>query len=705
MRGERFITAGILAAALGAPMAATAAEGDPDADFIAQQTAEGETTEFICENGFITVLFFDSGGTLVSSVESGTTCDPADFADGDVDGQAAGDNVDAALDQLFPGRNANSDLAGLFGIPVNVGFGAPGGAPPRQRDDAALNACFDRVAQIAAQLDAAEAKLAKIEGEIAGLKAGGPEVLKANFLDAATRNGEGDPERADVLARGANDAQRRLDVSIPGLVNLARNDPEKFQANIDAVRKQIAENQAAVNKNRRAARETQKQIVKKGKEVAAVIGGGGVVKEKGDTGLLGKTKVSGALGNISRGVKIGTAIAGFIVGAELDEDALELQAALVDDLKAIADNLEQIKNDVAKVDFRTQEIEANRQRDIANLIKKREGERKKAVAKVLRLRVVLDREDDRCEELQRTSAAPAPAIAVATRGGGLSLGTRLSDIRSQGRPQAGSAFGLGVLADDRLDVWVNTSLSFIDDGRDGLGQSGEAASLSLGASWRASPMFTFGGALRYGFSDTSGATGAAETEVLSLALFGQTKVGEIAVTGVGAVSFANTESLTTQNGAQATGDVSSTGFAVQVSASRSFPLGNGLSLTPGLSASYAHVDRDADVLSDGTAQPGAQTDSLSVSAGLGLGGSMTAEDGTVLSPSLGVSGFANLTQSRQFLTDDGSTVSSGSFGGSVGVGLGVQPAFGGSASFGAGISAVEGGQIAVSLSANLRLKF
>lgn len=95
---------------------AFAAAGDDSASDIASRTAPGETTSQSCgPNGFVIVTFL-SGGTVVSTIESGTSCIPGGGGGGGGDGSSPPlpSDVQSQLEQDLLQQRINGLTAGLL---------------------------------------------------------------------------------------------------------------------------------------------------------------------------------------------------------------------------------------------------------------------------------------------------------------------------------------------------------------------------------------------------------------------------------------------------------------------------------------------------------------------------------------------------------------------------------------------------------------
>lgn len=194
---HRHAATAALCAGLALPASVWAGPGDPSATFIAGNANPGETTSTACKaNGFLEVIF-RAGGTIVSSVESGTPCTPtAAPASGS---KGLGGDPDAAartrVNDALRSLQIADDLQAALDKAVREGHEyAPGEFPPE------LQEVLEREAQQATE-DQKSALRAQLQAELADARAAEQDA-KAALAEALAEIG---PARA-ALAE-AEDAQ------------------------------------------------------------------------------------------------------------------------------------------------------------------------------------------------------------------------------------------------------------------------------------------------------------------------------------------------------------------------------------------------------------------------------------------------------------------------------------------------------------------
>ncbi|MGH6737041.1 MAG: autotransporter domain-containing protein [Methyloceanibacter sp.] len=242
------------------------------------------------------------------------------------------------------------------------------------------------------------------------------------------------------------------------------------------------------------------------------------------------------------------------------------------------------------------------------------------------------------------------------------------------RAQGGSFAGL--LGDKRFNAWVNGGVVFNDNDRRGLGQSGETAVVSGGASYLISPSVNVGLAARYGDTDVSGAGGSTDAEAWSGAAFTQVLLpNSFSLAGMLAYSVVDVDGRFVQPGITATGKTDADSFAGQLVLSRGFAV-HGWTLAPNLGVSFVDIDRDAFTASDGTRVTGSSSTQTALTAGANLARSFIAEgpngNRVTIVPSFGVNGFSNLGLFDPLIGLTGQDFEDDEFGVSLNGGLEVQ---------------------------------
>lgn len=712
---------------------ALAGEGDPPADVIAQATAEGEIVAFACgDNGFVIVNFLlDS--VLVSSVESGTPCDPDDFDDDDddeeevdeeeeeeevdeeeeevdeeeeeeeqdaADGQAAADQVTAASQLFFPGLNANADLTSFFGLPFGRTTGGVIRPAPGGRDEAALRRCLEAVARLEAELAAAESAVAEAERDVADLAAGDDAALDRFRLDAATQLGEREDrfEFSDLAASDLFAAKRDLAAANvdPALADRIRNDGDNFNATLDAMREQLFSNQIFVE-----------SLSGQEAEVAAEILGALDAPPVGDVrDSAGQAAKRTVIQAIAKGVDRGRIIAAALASFLLKQNNDEIRQSLVGDLRDTLDELNNAAALVRRVEALRAEILERRDRRVATLLAERTAERDALAFEVFNLKTRIANEKAACDRfaggsqnrpaLRPVEAEPGASFEAAREGrrsGSFALALDLASLSQE------------IAVDARLNVFASVGVTFHDDGRRLIGMEGETLSLSGGASYRVSEGLTLGLFGRYGRTDLSGPGGEIEADTVSIGGFAEAELGRgLTLTGVAAYTWSEIDGTFVQGAVTTTGETEIEGVALQAALSKSF-LVAGWTVTPTVSGSYADVRQDGFALSDATFAPGATTTQFSLTAGPTLSRSFVAGSGLTVTPSFGATGILSLSKQERLLRADGSTVRGGAFGVALSAGLGVTTPGGGSLGLDAGLSAFEGGQMGYTIGARGSIPF
>ncbi len=335
---------------------------------------------------------------------------------------------------------------------------------------------------------------------------------------------------------------------------------------------------------------------------------------------------------------------------------------------------------------------------------KRRAEAKKAEAEAEALKKELEDLIRKCSELQQGAQSivptvqPAPPVAFAARSTGRAGGQLAFSISTRGQDT-----GL----DPRLNIFFNGTLTFHDDGRAGVGQDGETYALAGGVSWLLTPDVNVGIVGRYAISDLSGNSGSTDADTASIGAFVQTRLSDtLFLDIVGAYTHADLSSVFVQPASITTGSPEISSFAAQAKLSGRIESDSGLIISPSVGASYLYADQDAFLLSDGTLAPGRTSERLSLQSGATVSKSYRNAAGTqTITPSFGLTAFANLTGTQSFLLPNGTFSSSGTFGATATAGLSVQTDSGATISFAGNATSFEKGQnsFGLSLSATIPL--
>lgn len=237
-----------------------------------------------------------------------------------------------------------------------------------------------------------------------------------------------------------------------------------------------------------------------------------------------------------------------------------------------------------------------------------------------------------------------------------------------------------VLADNRLNAWVDGNYSYTDDERAGAQSEAYQMQFSGGVSYRVMDNVAVGGKLRYRGSRSKRDDGSQRTEAdgLSGALFAQIALPRGAMLSpVVAWERSSTDLDLIAGGNTVSSTFTTDVFTVGGTLSRRFDLGThgksaSLWIDPNASLSWVTAIRDDHVRSDGAAIAGNTLVEGSAVFGPVFGADITSpfEGVTSMSPSLGLNAVWNFRDGGDFVSSNGTVVKPVRFSGTLTAGLG-----------------------------------
>jgi len=248
------------------------------------------------------------------------------------------------------------------------------------------------------------------------------------------------------------------------------------------------------------------------------------------------------------------------------------------------------------------------------------------------------------------------------------------------------------LADERLNIFGSTSISFSEDSA--AGQDAFSYAVSGGISWSLTPTVNVGIAGRFQNADIDSATAIIDTNTWGLAGFVQTQFPvqdrPVRLAGTVAYSRSYVDNEFSNQGVVTTGDTVTQALSTQLKASTGFGI-NRYAINPFLSLSYNATDQEEFALSDGQISLGNASDQFSYSSGLSVGTSYQLSGGEiVLSPNAGFSAFGSFA--------DDSNISFG-----LGGGMGIKTGTGLSGGVNVGVSGLTGNSRSISIGGSITL--
>jgi len=237
-----------------------------------------------------------------------------------------------------------------------------------------------------------------------------------------------------------------------------------------------------------------------------------------------------------------------------------------------------------------------------------------------------------------------------------------------------------LLADNRLNAWVDGNYSYTDDERAGAQSEAYQMQFSGGVSYRVMDNVAVGGKLRYRGSRSKRDDGSQRTEAdgLSGALFAQIALPRGAMLSpVVAWERSSTDLDLIAGGNTVSSTFTTDVFTVGGTVSRRFDLGKhgksaALWIDPNASVSWVTAIRDDHVRSDGAAIAGNTLVEGSAVFGPVFGADITNPfDGiTSMSPTLGLNAVWNFRDGGDFVSSNGTVVKPVRFSGTLSAGLG-----------------------------------
>jgi len=236
-----------------------------------------------------------------------------------------------------------------------------------------------------------------------------------------------------------------------------------------------------------------------------------------------------------------------------------------------------------------------------------------------------------------------------------------------------------LLADERLNAWVEGSYSYTDDQRTGGEAESNQFNIDGGVMYRAFQQASFGGKVRYRAVRSKRDDGSqrSEADAYGAALFAQIGLpGGANLTPLLAYERSNTNLVLSAGGASTTSDFDTDVYTLGATISREFSLGNfgtkhQFYVDPNVSLSHVTAVRQAHTRSDGSAVAGARVVQGTLTFGPTFGARIAKPfDGVrSITPTLGLNGIWNFRDGGDSVTANGTVIEAVRFSGSLSAGL------------------------------------
>lgn len=236
-----------------------------------------------------------------------------------------------------------------------------------------------------------------------------------------------------------------------------------------------------------------------------------------------------------------------------------------------------------------------------------------------------------------------------------------------------------LLADERLNAWVEGSYSYTDDQRTGGEAESNQFNIDGGVMYRAFQQASFGGKVRYRATRSKRDDGSqrSEADAYGAALFAQIGLpGGANLTPLLAYERSNTNLVLSAGGASVTSDFDTDVYTLGATISREFDLGNfgtkhQFYIDPNASLSHVTAVRQAHTRSDNSAVAGARVVQGTLTFGPTFGARIAKPfDGVrSMTPTLGLNGIWNFRDGGDSVTANGTVIEAVRFSGSLSAGL------------------------------------
>ncbi|MEO0385272.1 MAG: autotransporter outer membrane beta-barrel domain-containing protein [Pseudomonadota bacterium] len=200
----------------------------------------------------------------------------------------------------------------------------------------------------------------------------------------------------------------------------------------------------------------------------------------------------------------------------------------------------------------------------------------------------------------------------------------------------------GLLGDERLNAWIEASVTFHSVEGNGRDEDGSTVALSGGVSYLFGDAIEAGLVGRYARSQRDGAVADTDVDLWSLGAFAQTILDNgVSLQAVVAGSFGDGSVVLDPAATRAIGAFDVQAYQAQIRAARRFEQETWW-IEPDASLTVTHMTRDGFVASDGTAIPETRSTRLTAALGPTVGTDVALDGGVTLSPYLGATLFGTL---------------------------------------------------------------
>lgn len=236
-----------------------------------------------------------------------------------------------------------------------------------------------------------------------------------------------------------------------------------------------------------------------------------------------------------------------------------------------------------------------------------------------------------------------------------------------------------LLADERLNAWVEGSYSYTDDQRTGGEAESNQFNIDGGVMYRVFQQASFGGKVRYRAARSKRDDGSqrSEADAYGAALFAQIGLpGGANLTPLLAYERSNTNLVLSAGGASVTSDFDTDVYTLGATISREFDLGNfgtkhQFYVDPNASLSHVTAVRQAHTRSDNSTVAGARVVQGTLTFGPTFGARIAKPfDGVrSMTPTLGLNGIWNFRDGGDSVAANGTVIEAVRFSGSLSAGL------------------------------------